>query len=125
MIENRISGQIIDAAYAVHSSLGPGLLESVYEEILAYELEQREIAFCRQTNLAIRYKELLLEKAFRVDLVVENRVIVELKAVETVLPLHKKQLLTYLRLSNYRLGLLINFNAILIKQGITRLVNGL
>jgi GxxExxY protein len=125
MIENRISGQIIDAAYAVHSSLGPGLLESVYEEILVYELHQREIAFSRQTKHAIRYKELLITNAFRVDLIVENRVIVELKAVEAILPLHKKQLLTYLRLSNYRLGLLINFNAILIKQGITRLVNDL
>ncbi len=125
MIENRISGAIVDASHAVHSTLGPGLLEAVYEEALAYELRQRKLAIARQTTLAVSYKGLVIPDAFRIDLLVGNRVIVELKAVDTVTNVHKKQLLTYLKLSGHRLGLLINFNTDLIKNGITRIVNGL
>ena len=125
MVENRVSGKVIDAAYAVYSGLGPGLLESVYEDALAYELKSRRISFKRQISLPISYKGLFIRNAFRIDLVVEKMVIVELKAVDTVMPVHKKQLLTYLKLSRYRLGLLINFNSVTFKSGITRLVNGL
>jgi GxxExxY protein len=125
MHENRISGQIVEAAYSVHSALGPGLLESVYEETLSYELETRNLKFTTQVPISISYKSLQIDYAFRADMIVENKVIVELKAIESVMPMHKKQLLTYLKLSGCHLGLLINFNTVLIKNGITRLVNGL
>jgi GxxExxY protein len=125
MHENRISGQIVEAAYSVHSALGPGLLESVYEETLSYELETRNLMFATQVPISISYKRLQIDYAFRADMIVENKVIVELKAIESVMPMHKKQLLTYLKLSGCHLGLLINFNTVLIKNGITRLVNGL
>jgi GxxExxY protein len=125
MHENRISGQIVEAAYSVHSALGPGLLESVYEETLSYELETRNLMFATQVPISISYKSLQIDYAFRADMIVENKVIVELKAIESVMPIHKKQLLTYLKLSGCHLGLLINFNTALIKNGITRLVNGL
>ena len=125
MIENKLSGAIVDASREVHSILGPGLLESVYEEALVHELRKRRLAIARQATLAIAYKSLVIRDAFRVDLLVEKKVIVELKAVETVTNVHKKQLLTYLKLSGYKLGLLINFNTDLIKNGITRMVNGL
>jgi GxxExxY protein len=125
MHENRISGQIVEAAYSVHSALGPGLLESVYEETLSYELETRNLMFATQVPISISYKSLQIDYAFRADMIVENKVIVELKAIESVMPMHKKQLLTYLKLSGCHLGLLINFNTVLIKNGITRLVNGL
>ena len=101
------------------------MLESVYEETLAYELRQRKLAIARQAKLAVSYKGLMIPDAFRIDLLVGNKVIVELKAVDTVTNVRKKQLLTYLKLSGYRLGLLINFNTDLIKNGITRMVNGL
>ena len=125
MHENEISEKTIGAAIQVHRILGPGLLESVYEDALAYELKSRGISYRRQASLPISYKGLLIRNAFRIDLVVEKHVIVELKAVDTVMPVHKKQLLTYLKLSRYRLGLLINFNSATFKSGITRLVNGL
>ena len=125
MIENKLSGAIVDASHEVHYALGPGLLESVYEEALAYELRQRKLVIARQATLAVSYKGLMIPDAFRVDLLAGNRVIVELKAVDTVANVHKKQLLTYLKLSGYKPGLLINFNADLIKNGITRMVNGL
>ena len=125
MIENELSGAIVDASREVHSILGPGLLESVYEEALVHELRERKLAITRQATLAIAYKSLVIPAAFRVDLLVGNKIIVELKAVDTVTNIHKKQLLTYLKLSGYKLGLLINFNTDLIKNGITRMVNGL
>ena len=125
MAENDLSGKVVDAAFAVHYALGPGLLESVYEEILAYELKKRGLKFIRQAPLPIKYGNLCIRNAFRIDICVENRIILELKATDNVLPLHKKQLLTYLKLSDYRLGLLINFNSVLLKDGITRMVNGL
>lgn len=123
MIENEISGEIVDAAYKIHTSLGPGLLESVYEAVMAHELKKKGLHFVRQHPIPIVYNNLHLEEGFRADFIVENKVIIELKSVETIAPVHKKQLLTYLRLTNKRVGLLINFNTELIKNGITRLIN--
>jgi len=125
MTENDVATEVVDAAYRVHTKLGPGLLESVYEEVLAYELICRHLKVERQVALPIAYGDLFVEDAFRVDLVVEDCLLVELKSVEAVLPVHQKQLLTYLRLSGRRLGLLINFGSHLIKNGIQRIVNGL
>ena len=125
MTENEIAKEVVDAAYRVHTTLGPGLLESVYEASLAYELEQRGLKVERQKSLPVVYENVRLEEGFRADLIVSDRVIIELKSVETIAPVHKKQLLTYLRLAEKRLGLLINFGAALIKNGITRVVNGL
>ncbi len=125
MTENEITGQIVDSAYRVHTALGPGLLESVYEAVLTMELEKRGLAVLRQHPIPLIYGGETFPSAFRADLVVENKVIVEIKSVATANPVHKKQLLTYLRLANKRLGLLINFDVILIKDGITRVVNGL
>lgn len=125
MTENEVARQIVDAAYKVHTTLGPGLLESVYEAVLAYELQKRGLQVVRQQPIPVIYESVHLEEGFRADLVVEGKVIVELKSVEAAAPLHKKQLLTYLRLADKRLGLLINFGAALIKDGITRIVNRL
>jgi len=122
---NEISGAIVDAAYKVHTTLGPGLLESVYEVAMEYELRKRGLRVVRQVPIAVVYGEVRLEEGFRADLIVEDKIIVELKSVETIHPVHKKQLLTYLRLSNKKLGLLINFGAYLIKDGISRIANGL
>jgi GxxExxY protein len=125
MKENDISRLVVDAAYTVHSRLGPGLLESVYETVFAYEMEKRGLKIVRQVPVPVYYDQIKIDEGFRVDLIVENLVVVELKSVESVLPVHKKQLLTYLRLLNMKLGLLINFNESLIKRGITRIVNEL
>ena len=125
MTENEIAREIVDVAFKVHKNLGPGLLESVYEAVMAYELRKRNLGVERQRPIPIVYETLQFDEGFRADLVVEDKVIVELKSIETVLPKHKKQLLTYLRLSDKRLGLLINFDEALIKDGITRIVNGL
>jgi len=114
--ENEISGDIVDAAYKVHTRLGPGLLESVYEEVLAYELTVRGHKVQRQVPIAIRYETLTFEVGFRADLRVDELVIVELKSIEQVAPVHKKQLLTYLRLADMSLGLLVNFGANRIKD---------
>ena len=122
---NDISGRIVDAAIHVHSRLGPGLLESVYESVLAYELQQRGLGVERQVPVPVIYGSLRFEEGFRADLIVEKAVIVELKSVETLAPVHSKQLLTYLKLLDYRLGLLINFGAPLLKDGIKRLANNL
>ena len=133
MTENEVAKQVVDAAYRVHTSLGPGLLESVYEVVLAYELEQRGLRTLRQQAVPIVYQGTRIEVGFRADLIVEDKVIVEIKSVQTVAPVHKKQILTHLLvqelkahwLAGKRLGLLINFNVALIKDGITRVVNGL
>jgi GxxExxY protein len=125
MNENRVARDIVDAAYRVHTALGPGLLESVYEAALAYELEKRGLRVTRQQAVPAVYEEVQIHAAFYADLIVDEQVIVEIKAVETVAPVHKKQLLTYLKLADKRLGLLINFNVLLIKDGITRIANGL
>ena len=125
MTENEVVKQIVDAAYRVHTSLGPGLLESVYEVVLAYELEKRGLHTVRQPAVPIVYQGIRIEMGFRADLIIEDQVMVEIKSVEAIAPVHKKQLLTHLRLADKRLGLLINFNVALIKDGITRIVNGL
>jgi GxxExxY protein len=125
MSENAVARQIVDAAYRVHTSLGPGLLESVYEAALAYELEKRGLRITRQQAIPVIYETVHILTGFHADLVVEDKVIVEIKALESIAPVHKKQLLTYLKLADKRLGLLINFNVALIKDGITRIVNGL
>ena len=125
MTENEIAKIIVDVAYHVHKRLGPGLLESVYETVLAFELEKRGLKIERQVPVAIVYEGMKFDEGLRADLIVENKVIVELKSVETVAPVHKKQLLTYLRLTDKRLGLLINFGSELIRDGISRVVNGL
>jgi GxxExxY protein len=123
--ENAVAQQIVDAAYRVHTTLGPGLLESVYEAALAYELEKRGLRIARQQVIPVVYEAVRIHTGFHADLVVEDVVIVEIKALECIAPVHMKQLLTYLKLADKRLGLLINFNVALIKDGITRIVNGL
>jgi len=123
--ENEIAKEIVDTAYKIHKTLGPGLLESVYESVMAYELQKRGLQVERQKPLPVVYEDVRLEEGFRADLIVAGLVIVELKSVETVAPVHKKQLLTYLRLAGKRLGLLINFGEARIKDGISRVVNGL
>jgi GxxExxY protein len=125
MTENEIAKQVVDAAFKIHTTLGPGLLESVYESVLAYELKQRGLQVVRQQAIPVVYESVHLEEGFRADLIIEGKVIVELKSVEVIAPVHKKQVLTYLRLTNLKLGLLINFGEALIKDGITRVVNGL
>ncbi len=125
MTENEVAREIVDAAYTVHTALGPGLLETVYEAALEHELRKRGLTVSRQQALPVVYDGIELDEGFRADLVVEGKVIIELKSVEEVAPVHKKQLLTYLRLADKRLGLLINFGAELIKHGITRVVNRL
>lgn len=125
MTENEIAKIIVDAAFQIHKRLGPGLLESVYEVVLAHELKKRGVRVKRQVPVAIVYDDIKFDEGFRADLIIEDKVIVELKSVENIVPVHKKQLLTYLRLSDKRLGLLINFGSELIRDGISRVVNGL
>ena len=124
-MENETARQVADAALAVHRALGPGLLESVYETALFHELQKRGLSVERQVPVTFVYDGHCYDEGFRIDLLVAACVIVELKSVETVHPVHKKQLLTYLRLSGKHLGILINFNSALLKDGITRIVNGL
>ncbi|MEO8595532.1 MAG: GxxExxY protein [Candidatus Solibacter sp.] len=125
MTENAIAKEIVDAAFRIHTTLGPGLLESVYQTVLAYELDRRRLRAVSQLAIPVVYESVRIDTGFRADLVVEDKVIVEIKPVECLAPVHKKQLLTYLRLADKRLGLLINFHVPLIKDGITRIVNGL
>jgi GxxExxY protein len=125
MHENEIAKEIVNAAYKIHTTLGPGLLESVYEATLAYELSQRRFDVVRQQPIPVVYESVHMDMGFRADLIVGGLVIVKLKSVEIVAPVHRKQLLTYLRLADKRLGLLINFGMELIKDGITRVVNRL
>ncbi|NET02599.1 MAG: GxxExxY protein [Sphaerospermopsis sp. SIO1G2] len=125
MIENEITGIIVDVAYKVHITLGPGLLESVYETVMDVELRRRKLAVRRQVIIPITYEGIVLEEGFRADLIVEDKVIVELKSVENLRPVHHKQLQTYLKLADKKVGLLINFNVSLIKDGISRVVNNL
>ena len=120
---NEITEKIIGAAMEVHRVVGPGLLESSYEACLCRELELQGLRFARQVPLPVRYKDIDLDCGYRMDLVVEDSVIVEVKAVEGILPIHEAQLLTYLRLTGRRVGLLINFNVPVLKQGVRRLVN--
>ena len=123
--ENEIATEIVDAAYKVHTTLGPGLLESVYEAVLGFELVRSGLRVVHQAPIPVGYESLRFDIGFRADMVVEGLVIVELKSVEQVHPVHKRQLLTYVRLADLKLGLLLNFGTLRIKDGITRLVNGL
>ncbi len=125
MTENEIAKIIVDLCIKIHKALGPGLLESVYEAALIHELRKLGIPFKNQTEVPAEYDNVKLDVGFRADLIVDEKVIVELKSVENVTPVFKKQLLTYLRLSHLKLGLLVNFNVELMKQGITRIANGL
>ena len=122
---NEITGAVVDEAVGIHRELGSSLFESVYEVVLAAALEQRGLRVDRQRPINFSYKNIRIEGGFRADLVVEDLVIVEIKSVASLAPVHRKQLLTYLRLADKRLGLLINFHVVLIKDGISRIVNGL
>lgn len=122
---NQTTEAIIGAAIEVHKHLGPGLLESAYEECLCHELNLRSIAFQRQVPLPVVYKNTKLDCGYRIDLLVKNEVVVELKAVESVLPIHEAQVLTYMRLGGWKVGLIINFNVPIVVKGIKRLVLGL
>jgi len=123
--ENQIGTVVVDVAVAVHRELGPGLLESVYEVILAHELRERGLQVERQVAIPIGYRGIQFDEGFRADIMVEDKVILELKSVECVNNAHRKQLLTYLKLTGMKLGYLLNFGEALMKQGITRTVNGL
>lgn len=125
MDENEISRLVVDAGYRIHIELGPGLLESIYEAVLAYELRDAGLKVARQVAIPLRYKKLEFEEAYRADFIVNDLVLIELKSVERLIPAHKKQVISYLKLSGLRLGLLINFGDELFKRGICRLVNGM
>lgn len=125
MTENELSKIIVDTAFKIHSNLGPGLLESVYEEIMYFELQKQGLYVERQRGIPVVWDSLKMELGFRADLIVEKKVIIELKSVDAIAPVHPKQLLTYLKLTELKLGLLINFNEPLIKDGLIRIVNNL
>ena len=125
MTENEIATKVLDKAFDIHRTLGPGLLESVYEKTLAYEISKAGLFVEVQHPVPLVYKEIHFEAGFRVDLIIENKVIIEIKAIEALAPVHFAQTLTYLKLSNKKLGLLVNFNCKYLKEGIHRIVNGL
>ncbi len=121
---SRLSQKIIGSAIEVHKTLGAGLLESVYEECLAIQMKNDGLNFTRQEIIPIKYKGITLENSFKADIIVENEIIIELKAVEKILPIHQAQLLTYMKLSGIKLGLIMNFNTVLLKDGIKRMALG-
>ena len=121
---NQLTNEIIGSAIEVHRNLGPGLLESTYEECMAFELQDRDLIIKRQHEIPVFYKGIQLEQNYRIDLLVNNQVIVELKSIKKIEPIHDAQLLTYLKLANKKYGLLLNFNVPVMKQGIRRLLNG-
>ena len=125
MTENEIGRIVVDAAIDVHRTLGPGLLESVYEIVLAHELRRRGLEVSRQVPVAIEYGGIKFDEGFRADLILEGKVVIELESIERTTPAHRKQIQTYLRLSGHKLGFLLNFGEALMKQGITRAVNRL
>ena len=125
MTENNIATLILDACFKIHRKLGPGLFESVYENILEYELVKSGLKIKRQQPIPVIWDDLKMDQGFRADIIVEDKVIIEIKSVEAIAPVHQKQLLTYLRLTDLRLGLLINFNEALLKSGINRVANNL
>jgi GxxExxY protein len=125
MSENEISKVVFDLCLLVHKKYGPGLFESVYEEIICYELNKLNISFTRQQAIPLIHQEIKMDVGFRADVIIENKVVIELKSVENLSPVHHKQLLTYLKLTDMKLGLLINFNVVLLKDGIHRIVNKL
>jgi GxxExxY protein len=120
---NTLTGELMNVFIKVHSKLGPGLLESVYEEVICFELANRKINFNRQVGIPVFYEGVKLEVGFRADIIVEDLVIIKIKSVETISPVHPKQLLTYLKLTDKKVGLLVNFNVNLIKDGVTRIAN--
>ncbi|MBV8585929.1 MAG: GxxExxY protein [Verrucomicrobia bacterium] len=123
--ENEYAAAVIEIAFQVHRATGPGLLESAYHRMLAFELEEAKIAFEKEVAVPIKYKSIVLESGFRADFIVDNSLLVEIKSVETIQPVHLKQVLTYVRLANLRLGLLINFGEEYLKNGIKRFANGI
>lgn len=125
MDENELSKIIVNCCYEIHTKLGPGLLESVYEEVLMYELSKRSLYLERQKGIPVIYDSIKFDMGFRADIIVEDKVIIEIKSVEKIAPVHPKIVLTYLRLMDIKLGLLVNFNTLLIKDGIQRIVNHL
>ena len=125
MTENQIATIVLDYAFEIHRALGPGLLESAYQKCLYMDLKSEGFKVEKEVVLPIRYKELKIEQGYRIDLLVEDKVVVELKAVDAIIDKHKAQLLTYIKLGEYKLGLLINFNETLLKNGIKRIVNNL
>lgn len=125
MNENEISSIIIDVCFKIHTSLGPGLFESVYEEILDYEFAKLNLNVQRQKSIPVFWEDLKMDIGFRADFIIENKIIIKIKSVETVAHVHKKQLLTYLKITGIKLGFLINFNEALLKDGISRIVNRL
>jgi len=125
MHENEISKIILDLSIKIHQTLGPGLFESVYERILVYELEKAGLSTSVQTDIPVKYDGKIFDRGFRADIIVNDKVLIELKSVERLVDIHKKQVLTYLKLTEIKLGLLINFNEKLLKQGFVRIVNGL
>ncbi|HRG81089.1 MAG TPA: GxxExxY protein [Chitinophagaceae bacterium] len=125
MTENEIGTIAVDIAYTIHKILGPGLLESVYESAFAYELTERNIPFTRQTEIPVKYKNAILDKSFRTDIIIDNKVIIELKSIETIEKIHHKTILNYMKITDIKLSFLINFNVEYIKNGIFRKVNGL
>lgn len=125
MKENELAKEVADAAFHIHSRLGPGLLESVYETILAHELIKRGLRVSKQVPIGLKWDNLTFDVGFRADLIVDDSLLIELKSIDELAPVHKKQVITYLKLTQLRLGLLINFGETLIKDGIVRLVNGL
>ncbi len=124
-IENIISHNIVSTCFKIHKKLGPGLLESVYEEVLSYELSKLNYRIEQQKTIPLIYDNIKLDAGFRADIIIENKVIIEIKAIEVLAPIHKMQLLTYLRITELKLGLLINFNSEILKNGIKRIVNNL
>ena len=124
MTENELATIAVDIAYKIHKALGPGLLESVYEAAFAYELDKRRIAYTRQQGIITRYEEAILDVGFRTDIIMENKLIVEIKSIEHFDKVHHKTVLTYLKLSGIKLAIMINFNVNLIKDGIHRKING-
>jgi len=125
MTENELAKIVVDFCLKIHKTLGPGLLESVYEEALIYELKKLGIPVERQAEIPVMYENIKMDIGFRADVIVENKLIIELKSIESIQPVHKKKLLTYLKLANMKLGQLVNFNVYLIKDGIIRIANGL
>jgi GxxExxY protein len=125
MTENEIGDAIIASAMKVHSALGPGLLENAYELCLVHELTRAGISVRKQVPISIRYEELVIDNGYRIDLLADDRVVIELKVLEAILPMHRGQLLSYVRLGGFKLGYLLNFNVARMRDGITRMVNGL
>ena len=125
MTENEISKIVFEICLMIHKKYGPGLFETVYEEIFCYELNKLDIAFIRQHAVTLTHEEIKMDIGFRADVIIENKVIIELKSVEMLLPVHHKQLRTYLKLTGFKLGMLINFNVNLMKDGIHRIANNL